>query len=53
MQLSSLQSQHAAYTPRPFNYMFFTPLYGARNTGCPQISQKNVSKLEKKETHFF
>jgi hypothetical protein len=21
---------------RPFHYMFFTPLYGVRNTGCPQ-----------------
>jgi hypothetical protein len=27
-------------TGRPFNYM---PLYGARNTGCPQISTKKTS----------
>jgi hypothetical protein len=27
--------------------MFFTPLYGVRNTGCPQISKKNYPKLEK------
>jgi hypothetical protein len=26
---------------RTQNYMFFTPLYGVRNTGCPQISNKN------------
>jgi energy-converting hydrogenase Eha subunit H len=25
---------------RLFNYMFFTSLYGVRNTGCPQISPK-------------
>jgi hypothetical protein len=34
---------------RPFNYMFFTPLYGVRNTGCPQISTQKISKLEKKK----
>jgi hypothetical protein len=34
---------------RPFNYMFFTPLYGVRNTGCPQISPKNYPKLEEKK----
>jgi hypothetical protein len=28
-------------TIRPFDYMLFTPiLYGVRNTGCPQISNK-------------
>jgi hypothetical protein len=31
------------YPPRPFNYMFFTPLYGVRNTVCPQISTKKKS----------
>jgi hypothetical protein len=29
--------------------MFFTPLYGVRNTGCPQISQKKYPKLEEKK----
>jgi hypothetical protein len=39
---------------RPFNYMFFTPLYGVRNTGCPQISPKNFPKLAtKKSPPFF
>jgi hypothetical protein len=27
---------------RPFNYMFFTPLYSVWNTGCPQISTKKI-----------
>jgi hypothetical protein len=27
---------------RPFDYMFFTPLYGVRNTGCPQINTKKI-----------
>jgi hypothetical protein len=36
---------------RPFNYMFFTPLYGVRNTGCPQIS-KNFTNLKKKKNFF-
>jgi hypothetical protein len=27
---------------RPFNCMFFTPLYGVRNTGCPQISTPKI-----------
>jgi hypothetical protein len=31
--------------------MFFTPLYGVRNTGCPQISTKKIPKLE--ENFFF
>jgi hypothetical protein len=38
---------------RPFNYMFFTPLYGVRNTGCPQISTKKFPKLERKFFFFF
>jgi hypothetical protein len=29
--------------------MFFTPLYGVRNTGCPQISPKNYPKFEEKK----
>jgi hypothetical protein len=28
------------YISQAFQYMFFTPLYGVRNTGCPQISTK-------------
>jgi hypothetical protein len=36
---------------RPLNYMFFTPLYSVRNTGCPQISKENYPKLE--ENFFF
>jgi hypothetical protein len=31
--------------PRPFNYMFFTPLNGVRNTGCPQISTKKCPQI--------
>jgi hypothetical protein len=30
---------------RPFNYMLFTPLYGVRNTGCPQISTKKFPQI--------
>jgi hypothetical protein len=43
---------HAILKSRPLNYMFFTPLYGVRNTGCPQISKKNYPKLEKKNKKF-
>jgi hypothetical protein len=33
--------------------MFFTPLYGVRNTGCPQISKQNYPKLERKKIYIF
>jgi hypothetical protein len=38
-----LDSHESIDTDRPFNCMFFTPLYGVRNTGCPQISNKKMS----------
>jgi hypothetical protein len=35
---------------RPFNYMFFTPLYGVRNTGCPKIiAQKKCPQISNKK----
>jgi hypothetical protein len=37
---------------RPLHYMFFTPLYGVRNTGCPQISTKKFPQISNK-TFFF
>jgi hypothetical protein len=33
--------------------MFFTPLYGVRNTGCPQISTQKIPKLATKKKIFF
>jgi hypothetical protein len=40
---------------RPFNYLFFTPLYGVRNTGCPQISTQKISPnwQQKNKNKFF
>jgi hypothetical protein len=53
-RIKSIKYWNGDFNPtRPFNYMFFTPLYGARNTGCPQISKKNYPKLEKKEKNLF
>jgi hypothetical protein len=40
----------AVNVPRPFNDMFFTPLYGVRNTGCPQISTKKFPQISNKKT---
>jgi hypothetical protein len=37
------------FLSRPFNYMFFTPLYGVRNTGCPQISTNKCPKIATKK----
>jgi hypothetical protein len=38
---------------KPFDYMLFTPLYGVRNTGCPQISPKNIPQSEEKNYFFL
>jgi hypothetical protein len=38
---------------RPFNYMFFTPLYGVRNTGWPQISTKKFTQIRRKNFFFL
>jgi hypothetical protein len=43
-EMSALSHIIDVSSARPFNYMFFTPLYGVRNTGCPQISTSNKTK---------
>jgi hypothetical protein len=44
---------HSYILDFPFNYMFFTPLYSVRNTGCPQISKQKCSQIYSHKTFFF